>query len=271
VPRAIAAATAPRVVAAHPRPRTLGHGQLIEGNCGPTGLRRCIAFTFDDGPECRHTPRLLDMLDARGIKATFFVVGHRIEGDDSYHHANRVVLRDIVRRGHLVGNHSYHHVELDRQRDARLAYEIDRTATLIEEVTGSRPWLFRAPFGALTRQRSVDAVFSRGYTPAYWELDTVDWSATSVDAVVDNFRQALLDSPSGGVVLMHDTHWWSVSAFPRIMAVLDRRNAALTAAGEEPYRIVNLDAFYRPLGREAPRGMPLPRRRHHDERTATRR
>jgi peptidoglycan/xylan/chitin deacetylase (PgdA/CDA1 family) len=97
----------------------------------------------------------------------------------------------------------------------------------------------------------------------FWELDTRDWETPSVDAVVEGFRRALNESPRGGVVLIHDTHWWSVAALPRILAVIDRRNAALVAAGEEPYQFTNLDAMYRPLGNETPRGMPLPRRRHH--------
>ncbi len=271
-PRALASATPVRavtaparaVVRAAPRPvvRELGHGQLIEGRCPPS-IPRCIALTFDDGPEYRSTPRVLDLLDARGIKATFFVVGHRIDGDDPYHTANRAVLRDIARRGHLIGNHTFHHVELDRLRDNALADEIDRTESLIRQSIGRRSWLLRAPFGALLRQRTVDAVFSRGYTPVYWELDTRDWATPSVQGVIDGFRQALLESPRGGVVLLHDTHWWSVAALPHILAILDRRNADLIAHGEAPYRFVNLDALYRPLGDEAPRGMPLPRRRHH--------
>ncbi len=228
-------------------------------------MPRCIALTFDDGPECRYTPRVLDTLDAKGIKATFFVVGHRLDGDDTYHTANRAVLRDTLRRGHLIGNHTYHHVELDRLRDAALSDEIDRTEALIRRTTGQRSWLLRAPFGAILRQRTVDAIFSRGYTPVYWELDTRDWETPSVDAVVEGFRAALSESPRGGVVLIHDTHWWSVAALPRILAVIERRNASLVASGQEPYRFVNLDALYRPLGEEAPRGMPLPRRRHHGQ------
>ena len=109
VPRAIASAAVARPAAparaARPVVRDLGHGQLIEGRCPPS-MPRCIAFTFDDGPECRYTPRVLDALDAKGIKATFFVVGHRLDGDDGYHTANRAVLRDTVRRGHLIGRRS---------------------------------------------------------------------------------------------------------------------------------------------------------------------
>jgi peptidoglycan-N-acetylglucosamine deacetylase len=265
----VARVIASAVIARTPAParpsrgaRDLGHGQLIEGRCPPS-MPRCIAFTFDDGPECRYTPRVLDALDARGIKATFFVVGHRLDGDDAYHTANRAVLRDTLRRGHLIGNHTYHHVELDHLREAALSDEIDRTEALIRRATGQRAWLLRAPFGALLRQRTVDAVFSRGYTPVFWELDTRDWATPSVDAVVEGFRAALAESPRGGVVLIHDTHWWSVAALPRILAVIDRRNASLVAAGEAPYRFINLDALYQPLGTETPRGMPLPRRHHH--------
>lgn len=252
-----------------PRPRRdLGRGQLIDGRCASAGLRRCLSFTFDDGPEHRYTSRLLDTLDAHGVKATFFVVGHRLDGADSYHTANRAILRETARRGHRIGNHTYHHVVLDGLRPDGLATEIDRTAELIQQSIGQRPALFRAPFGLLQRQRTVDAVASRGYTPAYWELDTMDWSVHTTDEVVENFRRLLRTQPDGGVVLLHDTHWWSVNAVPQILGLVERRNAALVAAGEEPYRIVGLDAFYRPLARgEALRGMPEHRhhRRHHED------
>lgn len=212
--------------------------------CGPEGNRRCIAFTFDDGPDCHTTPRLLAMLAARHVRATFFVVGHRLDGDDPYHRANREVLRTLRAQGHAVGNHSYHHVVLDGLTPAHLAFEIDRTEALIEETLHERPTLLRAPFGALGTRRSVEAIFSRGYTPVYWTLDTADWSVTSSEAVATNFRAALNASPRGGVVLMHDTHAWSVNAFPAVFAEIERRNARARAAGEAPYEIVGVDAFY---------------------------
>jgi len=246
------------------RARTLGRGQLIEGRCPPQ-YPRCLAFTFDDGPEWSTTPRLLDMLEARRIRATFFVVGHRIDGDAPHHRLNRAVLRDVARRGHRIGNHTFRHIVLDGLRQERLDREIDDTARIITRETGQRPWLFRAPFGALASQRTIKAVFSRQYTPVYWELDTTDWAVNSSRAVLENFRRVLNESPRGGVVLMHDTRPWSVNAFPLILAEIDRRNARLVAQGEAPYRIIGLEEFYQPLRvTEAPRGMPLPRqhRRH---------
>lgn len=243
------------------RARTLGRGNLIEGRCPPQ-YPRCLAFTFDDGPEWSTTPRLLDMLEARRIRATFFVVGHRIDGPQPHHALNRAVLRDIARRGHRIGNHTYQHVVLDDLGQRRLDREIDDTARIITRETGRRPWLFRAPFGALATQRTIKAVFSRQYTPVYWELDTLDWNVRSSRAVLDNFRALLDQYPRGGVVLMHDTRPWSVNAFPSILAEVDRRNARLIARGEAPYRIIGLEEFWQPMRNdEAPRGMPLPRRR----------
>ncbi|MEZ4408404.1 MAG: polysaccharide deacetylase family protein [Polyangiales bacterium] len=259
-PRAVTprAAARPAARARRPQPRDLSGGQLIEGHC-PPGVARCLAFTFDDGPEHATTPRLLDLLDAHRVKATFFVVGHRLDGE---HHAlHRAALRETARRGHLIGTHSYHHVLLDGLRPEALAYELDRTAELVRQVTRQRPVLFRAPFGALAGRRSVEAVAARRWTPAYWMIDTHDWEVTSAQAVVDRFRQELAEHPRGGVVLMHDTRPWSVSAFPLIMGVVERRNRELTARGEAPYRIVNLDAFVRPRGSAPLRGEPNAERR----------
>lgn len=243
------------------RLRTLRDGQLIEGPC-PAQYPRCIAFTFDDGPEWSTTPRLLDMLAARHIRATFFVVGHRLQGPENHHRLNRLVLRDIARRGHRIGNHTHNHVVLDGLRPEAIAREIDDTAELIARETGGRPWLLRAPFGALASDRALKAVFSRRYTPVYWQLDTEDWNVTSARAVLLNFRRVLDESPRGGVVLMHDTRPWSVTAFPLVLNEIDRRNASLIARGEAPYRIVGLEDFWQPLGaRELPRGLPLVRGR----------
>ncbi len=240
--------------------RSLLGGQHIDGRCPPR-YPRCLAFTFDDGPEIHSTPRLLDMLDAHRVRATFFVVGHRIDGEQPHHRAQRGLLREIVRRGHLLGNHTYHHVVLGNLRPSQIAYEIDRTGDIVERATGRRPELMRAPFGLLTAPRSLGAVAARNLTPAYWMIDTHDWEVTSPEAVRDRFRQELLEHPYGGVVLMHDTRPWSVRAFPLIMQVVARRNAELVARGEAPFAILNLDQFVTPRGSEALRGAPLNLRR----------
>lgn len=220
-------------------------GRLLRGHCA---RRRCLAFTFDDGPAWETTPRLLETLDARGLRVTFFVTGHRLDGDGEVARRNREVLRAAWSRGHLIGNHTYHHDLMDTMREETLRFEIDRTEALIREVTGQRSYLLRAPFGALNHPTAVRAVFSRGYTPVHWALDANDWRVNRAEAVLANVRAELDRSPRGGVLLMHDTLPWTVEAFPSVLDEIDRRNAALVARGEDPYLIVGLDAFYERLG-----------------------
>lgn len=223
-------------------------GRLMRGQCG----RRCIAFTFDDGPNWETTPRLLDELSRRHLRATFFVTGHRMDGDGDVAQRNREVLLRAWRAGHLVGNHTYHHDLMDTMTSETLRFEIDRTETLIRQVIGQRPFLFRAPYGALNHPRAVSEVFSRGYTPVFWAMDSNDWRVTSADGVVANVIAELDRSTYGGVLLMHDTLPWSVAAFPRIVDEIERRNAAFVARGEAPYEIVGLDRFYTPLVADTP-------------------
>ncbi len=223
-------------------------GQPAVGGCGPNGSRHCLALTFDDGPDCTTTPRVLETLRAHGLHATFFVVGHRLDGDDPYHTRNRAVLRETYLQGHLVGNHSYHHVVLDGLRTEVLDDEIDRTAALITRATGHRPWLLRAPYGAFASARTVNSVYARGYTPVGWTLDTMDWSVDSPARVLQNFRAVLSSHPHGGVVLMHDTHPWSVAALPGILHEIEQRNAVLHASGGIPYEIVGLSEFFTGTG-----------------------
>lgn len=151
-------------------------GRLMRGQCG----RRCIAFTFDDGPNWETTPRLLDELSRRHLRATF-VTGHRMDGDGDVAQRNRAVLLREWRAGHLVGNHTYHHDLMDTMSAETLRFEIDRTETLVRGVIGQRPFLFRAPYGATNHPRAVSEVFSRGYTPVFWAMDSNDWRVNTAD------------------------------------------------------------------------------------------
>ncbi|MBL8600957.1 MAG: polysaccharide deacetylase family protein [Myxococcales bacterium] len=229
--------------------RRFRRGRLVRGFCNT----RCIAFTFDDGPNWETTPRLLDALAQRNLRVTFFVTGHRIDGDGEVARRNREVLASAWSFGHLVGNHTYHHDLLDTMSEAQLTDEIDRTGRLIEGVLGERVYLFRAPYGALNHPRAVSAVFSREYTPVHWAMDSNDWRVNTPEAVLANVRAELDRSPHGGVLLMHDTLPWSVDAFPLILNEIDQRNAALMARGERPYELVGLERFYEALGPPARR------------------
>ena len=126
-----------------------------------------IALTFDDGPDARWTPPLLDLLDRHGQKATFFVIGERAE-------YQRALLQDIVSRGHELGNHTWSHsYATPFMSPQQLANELVRTNTVIEQSTGQRPRWFRPPVGLMSPRVALGAELA--------ELDIVCWSGTARD------------------------------------------------------------------------------------------
>ena len=116
----------------------------------PTHPRELL-LSFDDGPDLRGTPLILDELDRRGIKAVFFVTGWRLAGDRPEDVARRDLVRKIARHGHLVANHTMTHKNLC-QNPREQAVEIDDAAEIVEQVTGVPPLLFRSPYGAQLSQ-----------------------------------------------------------------------------------------------------------------------
>jgi peptidoglycan/xylan/chitin deacetylase (PgdA/CDA1 family) len=170
-------------------------GVLARPVTGVHTARRELALTFDDGPDPRWTPALLDMLEARGHRATFFVIGARAE-----RHA--ALLDEMRRRGHEIANHTWaHSYATPFFPPARLAGELGRTNDLIERATGVRPRWFRPPVGLLS-PRIPPAALAAG-------LRLVAWTASARDGVASmTVKRAFgkLDASiaAGAILVMHD-------------------------------------------------------------------
>ncbi len=198
---------------------------------------RVLHFTFDDGPRLDTTPVLLDHLDEYGVKATFFVVARGFDGRNRIDQAKAEVLRDLVARGHLVGNHTYDHSRLTDLSDAAVVSQLVQSEKILTQVLGNRPWLFRAPYGA--RDARVDAlVAERGYTHMLWNITSGDVTHRNAEGVLETFRESLdrrerHPRGAGGIVLLHDTKPWVVEAFPAMMEEIRARNCELLADEDE--------------------------------------
>lgn len=232
----------------------LARGRLIEGGTP----HRLIHFTFDDGPDPENTPRLLDALDEAGIKATFFFSASRFESGARRNEGSVELAREVLARGHQVGSHSVDHVKMWKLSPEELRAQLDKSARLFEEVFGKRTWLFRPPYGA--RSSRVDRMLAeRGYTTVLWNIGLADWVERPPEALLETWHKVLArrereDGERGGVVLLHDTHAWTVEAFSLIYEDIQRRNCELLAAGEELYDVVDdLSLFHQARG-EAPPG-----------------
>ncbi|MFB9277901.1 polysaccharide deacetylase family protein [Cohnella cellulosilytica] len=153
---------------------------------------RKIALTFDDVPDPRYTPRVLDILKRKGVRASFFVVGTRARKHPD-------LVKRIHREGHDIGNHSYSHPDFSKMTLARVQDQILRAEAAITSAVGLRPRLVRPPYGEIV-PRQLEWAKRRGYTVVNWDVDSSDWRQLSAEQVFRNVTRAI---KPGSVVLMH--------------------------------------------------------------------
>jgi peptidoglycan/xylan/chitin deacetylase (PgdA/CDA1 family) len=216
----------------------LGGGKIVRGDEHPG----TITFTFDDGPDHRTTPIILDQLDRFGIKGTFFINGHKFHPRTAGGRENQAVLRDLYNRGHYIGSHTFSHKDITILDDVGWRNEVLQVEQVVESIIGRRPWIFRPPFGRLS-DATTKRLEHEGYTVVMWNLDSGDWKAKSAAALFENTRRVILENPRGGVLLFHDTNRSTVEALPLIIEWIGEYNASRTASGESPLEIVGLDQF----------------------------
>lgn len=219
-------------------------GKIITG----ATPHRLILFTFDDGPDPRTTPLLLDRLDDAGIKAVFFLVASRMAQTTPIEREQAMIAQEIVRRGHLVGGHTFDHAMLPGLDDAAVESELRRSDDVFVRVFGARPAMVRPPFGAHST-RVDQMIAAHGETVVLWNLGAGDFQVRSADEVYDTWlkvfeRRERENGDRGGIVLLHDTYAWSVDAFQRIVSDLMARNCALLDHGEELFDFVDDPTFF---------------------------
>jgi peptidoglycan/xylan/chitin deacetylase (PgdA/CDA1 family) len=188
-----------------------------------------IAMTFDDGPSAENTPRLLEMLKQRNIKATFFLIGQNAA-------SNPDIVRRILADGHEVGNHSWTHPQLSKLSDDRVTAEITQTQDAIKDASGFTPTLIRPPYGAITpRQREwIENRF--GLNIILWSVDPLDWKRPGASVIT---QRILSQVRPGAIILSHDIHKQTVDAMP---ATLD----GLIAKGYKFATVSQLIAMNKP-------------------------
>jgi peptidoglycan/xylan/chitin deacetylase (PgdA/CDA1 family) len=172
-----------------------------------------VALTFDDGPNPDHTPRLLDMLKARNIKATFFMVGRCVV---TWPH----IVKRIADEGHEVANHSWSHPMLTALSTTGLDSQMKRTHDAIVKACGKVPAHSRPPYGAIRANQSKHLYDTYGYSTIIWDVDPLDWKNRKAQAVKDRI---LAQTKSGSIILCHDIHGTTVDAMPATLDELKAR------------------------------------------------
>jgi peptidoglycan-N-acetylglucosamine deacetylase len=214
---------------------TPGHGPRTAFH--PSTAPRELLLSFDDGPDLRGTPLILEELDRRGIKAIFFVTGWRLLGQRPEDIARRDLVRKIAAHGHLVANHTMNHHDLC-QSPTEQASEIDTNTELIAQTTGVRPLLFRSPYGAFCHSLEA-ALAARELPDIGWNIDPQDWKSDNEEAVFNYLTDKLSQLKGRGIMLLHDTHEASVHALPRVLDWLARDNARNVRAHQPPVQMID--------------------------------
>jgi peptidoglycan/xylan/chitin deacetylase (PgdA/CDA1 family) len=176
-----------------------------------------LALTFDDGPNPKWTPRLLDVLAKHDVKATFFMLGGRAQAEPE-------LVRRIAAEGHLIGNHSWDHPNLAVTAASKVREELVRTSGTLETITGERVRYVRPPFGA--RRPAVFRIArSLGLRVVTWNAMTSDWSETSADRIAEKLTtkiERLGNRGRAANVVLHDGGHLELAA---------ERGASVAAAG----------------------------------------
>jgi peptidoglycan-N-acetylglucosamine deacetylase len=185
---------------------------------------KCVALTFDDGPDPRSTPALLDLLRERDVEAAFFCIGKYID-------AEPLLAARIAHEGHLLGNHTYtHNSYTNFFTEARLRDELVRTQGAIEEAAGVITEWFRPPVG-LTNPRVFRAAQKLSLKVTGWTVRSLDTKLADPQRIVDRIGRGL---KPGAIILLHDGNIPADRLVATVKLLLDR----LQTLG---YEVVRLD------------------------------
>ncbi|MEN8225159.1 MAG: polysaccharide deacetylase family protein [Bacteroidota bacterium] len=196
-------------------------GLYLNVKCGGNKGQKSISITFDDGPDPLITPRVLDLLEEYELKATFFLIGKNIPG-------NEHLVKRMLDEGHIIGNHSYSHSNyFGFLRSEKVIKDLKKNELLIETICKKKTNLFRPPFG-VTNPNIAKAVRSLDYTAIGWNIRSLDGikknSAKTTKRVMKRLKP-------GGIILFHDNH-------AGIFTILEQ---LIEKTQKEGYSIVSLD------------------------------
>jgi peptidoglycan-N-acetylglucosamine deacetylase len=163
-----------------------------------------IAITYDDGPHPQNTPRLLDMLGQRNLKATFYVIGNCVN-------LYPEIVRRTVAEGHEIGNHTQTHRLLSKLSDSEVRKELSGCRDAIIRAANVKPRTMRPPYGGLAQRQREWVRTEYGYPTILWSVDPLDWKRPGPSVVTSRI---LAGASQGGIVLAHDLHAQTIDAMP---------------------------------------------------------
>jgi peptidoglycan/xylan/chitin deacetylase (PgdA/CDA1 family) len=178
-----------------------------------------VALTFDDGPHPEFTPKILDILKAKDVKATFFLVGREAERHPD-------LVRRIVAEGHIIGNHTWNHAHLQGLSEEQFSFEIDHTTEVLEAISGQDVVCTRPPYGD-AKPDTVERLAAHGQASIVWSADSRDFDKPGPGPIVDHSLEGLRP---GSIVLLHDgggNRDQTIAALPQLIDAIRGRGYSI--------------------------------------------
>ena len=179
--------------------------------------RKAVALTFDDGPNPNTTPVALELLKKYNAKATFFMVGRAVAGNEN-------IIKQVVAEGHQIGNHSWSHPLLTKISLEQSKSQINDTTEALKKASGQDVHIMRPPYGGINSaiQAAVDQSF------ILWDIDTLDWKNRNTASIMKEVQK----TQPGSIILMHDIHQTSIDALPSVLQYLTEQGFELVTIDE---------------------------------------
>lgn len=158
--------------------------------------KKDIYLTFDNGYENGYTAQILDTLKEKKVPATFFVTGHYLEDQPE-------LVKRMVKEGHIVGNHSWHHPDLTQVSDEKLTEELESVKKKTEELTGQKGMHYLRPPRGIFSERTLALSQKLGYTNVFWSLAFVDWNINAQKGWQYSYDNIMKQIHPGAIILLH--------------------------------------------------------------------
>lgn len=186
-----------------PAPAKDGGQRPVSAEASAEQEMKKIALTFDDGPHPFYTEQLLDGLKERGVHVTFFVTGYHAQ-------LHPDIIKRMKEEGHLIGNHTYSHIQLTAKNREAFREELLQTNGIIKEITGQEVEYVRPPYGSWDKSFEEEL----NMFPVLWNVDPMDWCSDNVSCITE---RVVSKAGEDDIILMHDYSESSVTAALRIV------------------------------------------------------
>lgn len=188
--------------------------------------KKLLYLTFDCGYENGYTPKILDVLKKEKVPATFFVTGHFLESQPE-------LSKRIVKEGHIIGNHSWHHPDFTTVSDAKIREELEMVKVKTKELTGQKEMKYVRPPRGIFSERTIQVAKEAGYTHVFWSLAFVDWNVNQQRGWQYSYHNIMSQAHPGSVMLLHSISKDNADALEKSIQDLKKRG----------YQFKSLDDF----------------------------